>query len=161
MEQIHEQIVDIPGLVIPHFSSFAEEASTLQVVVLLPSFEEFTAPVYNQVHQEQIVAGDMTMHSVENPVVQEQAPQVVGSLPRLEEFTEPVYNQVYQEQIVAKEMTQNMIENSAVQEQVIVPEIPLVFERIQEQTAFTDGPQYELHVDHLELLVDQHRPSSR
>ena len=63
MEQIHEQIVHIPGLVNPHFSSFAEEACATDVVVLLPSFEEFTAPVYNQVHQEQIVAGTCPGHS--------------------------------------------------------------------------------------------------
>ena len=52
MEQIHEQFVDIPGLVNPHFPSFAEETPALQVVVLLPPFDVFTAPVFNQVHQE-------------------------------------------------------------------------------------------------------------
>ena len=52
MEQIHEQIVDIPGLVIPHFPSFAEETPALQIFVLLPPFDVLTAPVYNQVHQE-------------------------------------------------------------------------------------------------------------
>ena len=57
MEQIHAQIVDIPGLVNPHFPTFAGETSALQVVVLLPPFDVFTAPVYNQVHQEQIVTG--------------------------------------------------------------------------------------------------------
>ena len=50
---------------------------------------------------------------------------------------EPVHNQVHQEQIVAGKMTQNISENSAVQEQVIVPEIPLVVERIQEQIVET------------------------
>ena len=57
MEQMQEQIVDIPGLLNPHFSSFAEETPALQVVVLLPPFDVVTALVYNQVHQEQIVAG--------------------------------------------------------------------------------------------------------
>ena len=57
MQEYYEQIVDIPGLVNPHFSSFAEETPALQVVVLLPPFDVFTAPVYNQIHQEQIVAG--------------------------------------------------------------------------------------------------------
>ena len=47
MEQIHEQIVNILGLVNTHLSRFAEEASTLQVVVLLPLVEEFTVPVSN------------------------------------------------------------------------------------------------------------------
>ena len=65
MERIHEQIVDITGLVNPHFSSFAAEASAPQVVVLLPPSEEFTAPLYNQVYQEQIVAGEMTLNKVE------------------------------------------------------------------------------------------------
>ena len=35
-------------------------------------FEEFIAPVYNQIHQEQIVAGMTTQHRVENPAVQDQ-----------------------------------------------------------------------------------------
>ena len=69
MERRHEQIVDITCLVNPHFSSFAVEASAPQVVVLLPPFEEFTAPVYNQVYQEQIVVGEMTLNKVENPAV--------------------------------------------------------------------------------------------
>ena len=110
----------------------------------------------------------MTLHSVEHRVVQQQAPQVVGSLPLLEEFTEPVYNRVHKEQIVAGEMTLNIVENSGVQDQVIVQEIPQVqiVERIQEQivetinndsTGFTRRPQYELHVDQLELHVDHHR----
>ena len=64
---------DTTGLVHPQFSSTAVEASAPQVVVSLTSFEEFTAPVYNQVHQEQLVAGEMTPNIVENPVVQEQA----------------------------------------------------------------------------------------
>ena len=56
----------------PQFSSTAVEASTPQVVVSLSPCEEFSAPVYNQVHQEQIVAGEMTPNLVENPAVQEQ-----------------------------------------------------------------------------------------
>ena len=81
--------LDIAGLVTPQFSSTAVEASAPQVVVSLPPFEEFTAPVYNQVHQEQIVAGEVTLNIVGNPAVQEQvivqeipqAPQVVDSFP--------------------------------------------------------------------------------
>ena len=42
------------------------------VVDSLPPVEEFTEPVYNQVHQEQSVAGEMTLNIVENPAVQEQ-----------------------------------------------------------------------------------------
>ena len=69
VERIHEQIVDITGLVNPQFSSFAIEVSTPQVVVLLPLFEECTAPVCNQVYREQIVAGEVTLNKVENPAV--------------------------------------------------------------------------------------------
>ena len=72
MERIHEQIVDITGLVNPQFSSTAVETCVPQVFVLLPPFEEFSAPVYNQVHQEQIVAGEMTLNIVANPAVQVQ-----------------------------------------------------------------------------------------
>ena len=54
------------------FSSTAVETSAPQVFVLLPPFEEFGAPVYNQVHQEQIVAGEMTLNIVANPAVQVQ-----------------------------------------------------------------------------------------
>ena len=43
---------DIACLVSPQLSSAAVEASAPQVVVSLPPFEEFTAPLYNQVHQE-------------------------------------------------------------------------------------------------------------
>ena len=57
--------LDIIGLVSPQFSSGALEASAPQVFVSLPPFEEFTAPVYNPVHQEQIVAGEMTQNIVE------------------------------------------------------------------------------------------------
>ena len=69
MEWIHEQIVDITSLVNPLFSSILVEASAPQVVVLLPPFEKFTAPVYNHVHQEQIAAGETTLNIVENPAV--------------------------------------------------------------------------------------------
>ena len=73
--------------------------------------------MYNQIHQEQIAAGETTENIAEIPVVQEQVivqtiPKVVESLPPVEEFTEPVYNQVHQEQIVAGEMTLNIVEKS-------------------------------------------------
>ena len=54
------------------FYSTAVEASAPQVVVSLLPFEEFTTLVRNQVHQEQIVGGEMTLNIVENPAVQEQ-----------------------------------------------------------------------------------------
>ena len=52
IERIQEQIVDITGLVNPQFSSTVVEASAPQDVVLFLPFEEFIAPVYNQVYQK-------------------------------------------------------------------------------------------------------------
>ena len=130
--------LDVPGLVHTQFSSTAVETFAPQVVVSFPRYEEFSAPVYNQVHQEQIAAGETTENIAEIPVVQEhvivqEIPGVVVRLLPVEEFTEPVYSPVHQEEIVAGEMMQNVIEISTVHEQVIVPEIPPVVEQIQEQ----------------------------
>ena len=68
--------------------------------------EEFTEPVYDQVHQEQFAAGEMTENMVEIPVVQEQVivqaiPEFFDSLPPVEEFTGPGFNQVHHEHIAA------------------------------------------------------------
>ena len=52
--------------------STAVETSPTQVIGSLPPFEEFTEPGYNQVHQEQIVAGEMTQTIIEHSAVQEQ-----------------------------------------------------------------------------------------
>ena len=60
--------LDITGLVNPPFSITTVEVSAPQVVGSLPPSEEFAAPVYGQVHQEQIIAENV----VENPAVQEQ-----------------------------------------------------------------------------------------
>ena len=46
------------------------------VIVPLPPAEEFSAPVYDQVHQEQIAASEMTVDFAEIPVVHEQV--IVG-----------------------------------------------------------------------------------
>ena len=109
------------GLVNPQFSLTADETSHVAPAVSLsvPSrqlpvvytkttvttddLEEFTEPVYDHVHQEQILAGEMTENIVEILVVQEQViaqalPGVVDSLPPVEEFTEPRFNQVHHEQ---------------------------------------------------------------
>ena len=102
-------IFDITDLVHPQFSFTAVEAFSPLVVGSLPPLEEFDALVYDQIHQVQIVAGEMTQHRVENPAVQEQAsvqeisqvPQVVDSFPPLQEFVVPMCNQVLQERIVA------------------------------------------------------------
>ena len=66
--------------------------------------------MYNQVHPEQVAAGETTENIAEIPVVQEQVilqeiPDVVNSLPPVEEFTAPVYNQVHLFLIVVGEMT--------------------------------------------------------
>ena len=64
--------LDITGLVSPQFSSTDVEASAPQVVVSLPPFEEFSEPVYNQVHQEQILTACSTP-----PVIEYVAPAPV------------------------------------------------------------------------------------
>ena len=68
------------------FSSTAVEPIAPRVVDPLPPVEEFSGPVYDQVHQEQFAAGEMSENMVEFPVVLEQVivqaiPEVVGSLP--------------------------------------------------------------------------------
>ena len=85
----------------------------------------FAAPVFDQVHQEQLAVGEITENIVEFPVVPEQVivqaiPHVVGSLPPVEEFTRPVYNPFHQEQFSAGETTENIAKIPVVQEQVIV-----------------------------------------
>ena len=93
---------DIADLVHPQFSFTAVEAFSPLVVGSLPPLEEFDAPVYDQIHQEHIVAGEMTQHRVGNPAVQEhvivqeipQAPQVVDSSPLLGDVAAREYNQV-------------------------------------------------------------------
>ena len=88
------------------FSSTAVEPIAPRVVGSLPPAAEFTRPVYDQVHQEQFAAGEMSENMVEIPVVQEQAivqaiPEVVDSLPPVEEFTGPGFNQVHHEHFAA------------------------------------------------------------
>ena len=104
--------------------------------------------MYNQVHQEQIAAGEATENIAEIPIGQEQViaqeiPEVVDSLPPVEEFTAPVHKQVHEEQIVTEEMTQYIVENPALQDQVIVQDIPEVVERIQEPPVFVIPPMVE------------------
>ena len=63
--------LDMISLVHPQFSSTAVEPFAPRVVDSLLPLEEFTEPVYDQVHQEQIAASDMTENIAEIPVVQE------------------------------------------------------------------------------------------
>ena len=126
--------LDMTGLVYPQFSSTAVEPFAPHVVVSLPPLEEFTEPVYNQVHQKQIATSETTENIAEIPVVHEQViiqeiPEVVDSLPPVEEFTAPVYKHVHQEQLITEEMTHNIHENPFMKDQVIVQDIPEVVER--------------------------------
>ena len=67
-------------------------ASAPQVVGSLPPFEDFGAPVYNQIHQEQIVAVETTQNTFENPAVQEQV-QIVKRIQ--EQIVEPTDAMTY------------------------------------------------------------------
>ena len=58
---------DTTGLVNPHCSITAVEASAPHVVDSLSPLDEFTTPVYNQVRQELFVAEETTQNSVEIP----------------------------------------------------------------------------------------------
>ena len=134
--------LDMTGLVYPQFSSTAVESFPPHPVGSLPPLEEFTEPVYSPVHQEQIVAGEMTQNIIENSAVQE---LVVVSLPPLEEFTEPVYNQVHHEQFAAGETTENIAEFPVVQEQVIVQAIPEVVDSLPPVEEFTEPGYNQVH----------------
>ena len=136
------------------FSSTAVEPIAPRVVDPLPPIEEFTGPVYDQVHQVQFAAGEMPENMVEFPVVQEQVivqaiPEVVGSLPPVEEFTRPVYNHVHQEQFAAGEMTENLVEIPVVQEQVIVQAFPVVDDSLPPVEEFTGPGFYQVHLEHI------------
>ena len=90
-----------------------------------------SGPMYDQVHQEQFAAGEMSENLVGIPVAQEQVivqafPVVVGSLSPAEQFTGPVYYQAHHEQFAAGETTEKSAEFPVVQEQVIVQAIPRV-----------------------------------
>ena len=78
-----------PALMSPQSSGTAVEVSAPQAVVSVPPSEVFTEPVYNQIHQEQLVTGEMTLSIVEHPAVQEQAtfqeiPRYVAPAPVIE-----------------------------------------------------------------------------
>ena len=63
--------LDITVLLSSQFSSTAVEASAPHGVGSHPPITGFTEPVYNHVHQEQIVTGEMTQNIIENSAVQE------------------------------------------------------------------------------------------
>ena len=120
------------GLVNPHFSTFAVEASASQVVGLFPAVNESAPPVFEQVYQEQIAADPGSFEctqqrTVENivhvPIPQIQVQFVEGvkeihqeRLPgRIEELivcVAPIPHSVEdipvpQEQLIAEETTLN------------------------------------------------------
>ena len=74
------------------------------------SVDVFAAPVFNQVHQEQLAGGEAFS-------------RVAHSLPP-EELTVPVYSPVHQEQFSAGETTENIAYFPVVQEHVLVQAIP-------------------------------------
>ena len=79
-----------------------------RVVGSLPPFEVVSAPVFDQVRQEQLAAGEIRENMVVIPVFREQVIvqailRVVGSLPPVAEFTEALYNPIHQEQFSAGE----------------------------------------------------------
>ena len=130
-----------------HHTSGMRASTTAQsaprVVGSLPPVEEFSLPVFDQVHQEQLAAGEITENIVESPVVPElvivQAIPHVGSLPPVEEVTRPVYNLVHQEQFSAGETTENIAKIPVVQEQVLFQAIPRFvgsFPPVEEFTAY-------------------------
>ena len=97
---------------------------------LLPC-EVSAAPVFDQVRQEQLAAGEIPENMVDIPVVHEQvfvqaSPRVVGSLPPYEVVAAPVFDQVHQEQLAAGVIPENMLEIPVVREQVIVQAVPRV-----------------------------------
>ena len=103
----------------------AVEGSASQVVGSLPHGEVFAAPVFNQVHQEQLAGGEIPENLVEIPVVLKQvivqaSPHVVGSLPPVAEFTSPMYYPVHQEQFSAGDTAEDFAVFPVVQEQVLV-----------------------------------------
>ena len=72
--------LDMTGLVKPLFSITGVEVSAPQAVGSFSPLEEFDAPVYNQIHQELIVAGETTQNTFENRAVQEQV--IVQEIPQ-------------------------------------------------------------------------------
>ena len=118
--------LDVTGMVYPHFSSTAVVGSASQVVGSLPHGEVFAAPVFNQVHQEQLAGDEIPENLVEIPVVPEQVIplRVVGPLPPADEFTVSVYSPVHQQQFSAGDTTENIADFPVVQEQVLVQDIP-------------------------------------
>ena len=135
------------SLVYPQISSTAVESVAPRVVGSLPPVEEFSAPVYDQVHQELVSSSEMTEKFAEIPVVHEKVivqdiPEVFVPLPPVEEFSAPVYDQVHQELVSSSEMTVDIADIPVVHEQVIVQDIPEVFVPLPPAEEFS-APVYD------------------
>ena len=126
--------LDVTGTVYPHFSSTAVDGSASQVVGSLPLGDVFAAPVFHQVHQEQLAGDDVIS-------------RVAHSLP-VAEFTEPMYNPVHQEQFSAGDTTENFADFPVVQELVLVQAIPRVVGSLPPVLEFT-GPVAQVHQEQL------------
>ena len=108
-----EQIEGIP----------VQQVSASQVIGSLPRLDESDAPVYHQVRQEQIAAGETTRNIVENPTAQEQVIFQVNPDVRIVERI--------QEQIVEtmKEVPHDRVQQRTVEQIVRVP-VPQIQESI-------------------------------
>ena len=176
--------LDTTGLVNLQISFTAVEASAPQVFGSHPPLEEFAAPVYDQVHQEQKLQEETTLNIVEIPVVQKQvivqeipqAPQIVDSTPLLEFVAAQIIATV-QPQVIFQEIPQVQVVER-IQEPIVEPIEVLPHERVQqftaeqrvhmpvpqtqEQSAVTDAVEVvDSFFDDLqyELHVDQQRQS--
>ena len=96
--------------------------------------------MYNQVHQEQIVAGEMTLNIVEHPVVQE---QVI-----VQENSELQVMERIQEQIVE---TTKEVPRERVQQRTVEQFVRMLVPQMQEQVIVQEIPQA---VDSFPLLAE-------
>ena len=127
---------DITDLVNPKFSISAVEAYPLQVVGSLSPLEEFVVPVFNQIHREQIVAGETTQNTVENPAVQEQV--IVQEIP-------PIVERIQERIVEPIEVLPHERVQQFTAEQIMHMPVP----QTQEQSAITDlvNPPISLAAD--------------
>ena len=131
---------DITFLEYPQFSSTVVETSVPKVIGSLRPYEKFTARVYNQVHQEQIAAGETTQNIVETPVVKEQvivqeifqAPQIIDPLLLLEDVAAQI-DATVQQHVIFQEIPQVQV-MGRIQEQIVEPIEVLPHERVQQFT---------------------------
>ena len=137
--------------------STAVEPSAPYVVGSLPPVEEFSGPVYDQVHQELFTASVSTENIAEIPVVQEQVivPAVVDSLPLDDEFTGQCTTKFIRYSLL--QVTENFAKIPVVHEQVIAQDIPDVIAPLPPAQEFS-APVYGQVGLRPERLVDARGP---